>query len=66
MKKTKIAKLVIPVFHVDEDLSLEEQIARRVDELWQERGFGQWNDIGAWFQAKREVKEWHRQRLQRN
>lgn len=38
MKKTKQPEATSPVFQVDENVSLEEQIARRAHELWHQRG----------------------------
>jgi hypothetical protein len=61
-------KLTPPRLHVDENVSLEEQIAQRAHELWRQRGNhskpgSDWTD---WFQAEREITEWHRMRLQKN
>ena len=52
-----------PVLHVDESVSVEEQIAQRAQELWHERGRKPGADLADWFQAEREVNEWHQQRL---
>ncbi len=62
------SKLTPPGLHVDESVSLEEQIAQRAYELWQQRGHhskpgSDWTD---WFHAEREITEWHRKRLQPN
>jgi hypothetical protein len=38
MKKTTNHKTIGPVFEVHENVSLEEQIAQRAHELWQQRG----------------------------
>jgi hypothetical protein len=48
---------------VDEKVSLEEQIAQRAHELWAQRGREHGSDLADWFQAEREVNEWHQQRL---
>jgi hypothetical protein len=40
-------------------LCLDEQIARRADELWQQRGGGHGFDWADWFQAESEINEWH-------
>jgi len=49
--------------HVDETVSLEEQIAQRAHELWHQRGRQHGSDLADWYQAEREVNEWHQQRL---
>jgi hypothetical protein len=49
--------------HVDETISLEEQIAQRAHELWHQRGRQHGSDLADWFQAERELNEWHQQRL---
>ena len=54
-----------PVLRVDESVSLEEQIAQRAHELWQQRGREHGADMADWFQAEREVSEWHQQRLRK-
>jgi hypothetical protein len=61
------SKVTPPRLHVDESLSLEEQIAHRAYELRQQRGDhskpgSDWTD---WFHAEREITEWHRKRLQK-
>jgi hypothetical protein len=62
--KTKTAhNLYAPVLQVDENVSLEEQIARRAHELWQQRDREHGSDLTDWLQAEREVNEWHRERL---
>jgi hypothetical protein len=61
--KNKIMKANVPALHVDESVSLEEQIARRAHELWQQRRREPGADLLDWFQAEREVNEWHQQRL---
>ena len=64
MKRATIARMEDPVFSVDESLTREEQIAQRVQELWQLREFGCWNDTDTWVQAEREINEWHQKCLQ--
>ena len=61
--KTAHKKAAAPVLHVDESVSLEEQIAQRAHELWCQRGREHGSDLAHWFQAEREVNEWHQQRL---
>ena len=46
-------------FRVDENTSLEQQIAQRANELWQQRGCEHGGDLTDWLQAEREVKQWH-------
>jgi hypothetical protein len=50
-------------FNVDESASLDEQIARRVHELWQQRGRTPGHILTDWLQAEREINEWHQKRL---
>lgn len=50
-----------PALRVDETASLEEQIARRAHELWQQRGHAHGGDLDDWLRAEREVNEWHHQ-----
>jgi len=64
MKKTTNHKNAAPVFQVNENVSLEEQIAQRAHELWQQRGGEHGNDLTDWFRAQREINEWHQKRLQ--
>ena len=47
------------LLHVNENLNLEEQIAERAHELWQQRNGEHGNDLADWFQAEREINEWH-------
>ena len=47
----------------DENLSREEQIAERAYELWQHRNGGHGNELTDWFQAEREIDEWHQRQL---
>ena len=63
MKTKKVNKHEAPVLHVDERVSLEEQIAQRAHELWKQRGREHGSDLGDWLHAEREVNEWHQQRL---
>lgn len=61
-------KLTPPGLHVDENVSLEEQIAQRAYELWKQRGHHSkpGSDLTDWFHAEREITEWHHKRLQTN
>jgi hypothetical protein len=43
------------VLHAGESLSMEEQIARRAHELWQQRGHTEGADLDDWLQAEREL-----------
>ena len=52
------------VLQVDENLSLEEQIAQRAHELWHQRGREHGRDMDDWWQAEWEVNEWHQKRMQ--
>ena len=52
--------------HVDESASLDEQIARRVLELWRQRGRTPGHVLIDWLQAEREINEWHQQRLRKS
>ena len=61
--QTRIDKTVIPVLKVNENVSLEEQIAQRAHELWQHRDQRHGSDMADWFQAEREVNEWHQKRI---
>jgi hypothetical protein len=63
MKKKINSKGAAPILNVNENVSLEEQIACRAHELWQERGANHGSDLADWFQAEREVNEWHQKRL---
>jgi len=63
MKKTTNHKNAAPVFQVKENVSLEEQIAQRAHELWQQHGGEHGNDLTDWFDAEREINEWHQKRL---
>jgi uridine kinase len=51
---------------VDESTSLDEQIARRVHELWKQRGRTPGHVLTDWLQAEREINEWHQQRLRKS
>jgi hypothetical protein len=62
MKKSATPKTTGPIHHVNENVSLEEQIAQRAHELWYQRGRKHGNDLTDWFQAEREVTEWHQRR----
>jgi hypothetical protein len=63
MKTTTTPKTTAPILHVDENVCLEEQIAQRANELWRQRGHQHGNDLTDWFQAEREINEWHHRRL---
>jgi hypothetical protein len=64
MKKTNPHKrAAVPALRVDESVSLEEQIAQRAHELRHRRGRNHGSDMADWFQAEREVNEWHHLRL---
>jgi hypothetical protein len=63
MKKAEHKQKSQPVLHVDENLSREDQIAERAHELWQRRNGQHGNDLADWFQAEREIDEWHQRRL---
>jgi len=56
-------KAARPALHVDERVSLEEQIAQRAHELWHQRGREHGSDLADWFQAEREVNEWYHRRM---
>ena len=62
MKKTEHKEKSQPVLHVNENLNLEEQIAERAHELWQQRNGEHGSDLADWFQAEREINEWHQRR----
>lgn len=66
MKKTPTPKTAEPVFHVNENVSLEEQIAQRAHELWHQGGRKPGNDLDNWLQAEREINEWHQRRLKKH
>ncbi len=63
MKKTTTPKTTAPILHVNEHVSLEEQIAQRAYELWHQRRCRHGGDIDDWLQAEREINEWHQRRL---
>jgi hypothetical protein len=63
MKKTTTPKTTAPILHVNENVSLEEQIAQRAHELWHQRRCRHGGDIDDWLQAEREINEWHQRRL---
>jgi len=62
MKKTTNHKTIGPVFEVHENVSLEEQIAQRAHELWQQRGAEHGSDQTDWFRAEREINEYRHRR----
>lgn len=55
-----------PILKVDENVSLEEQIAQRAHELWHHGGRKPGCDLTDWFQAEREINEWHHRRLKKD
>jgi hypothetical protein len=59
MKKTEHKLKNQTVFHVKENFNLEEQVAERAHDLWQQRNGEHGNDLTHWFQAEREIAEWH-------
>ncbi len=59
MKMTEHKEKSRLVLQVNENLSLEEQIAERAHELWQQRNREHGSDLADWFQAQREIHEWH-------
>jgi hypothetical protein len=63
MKKTEHNERGRSVLDVNQNLSREEHIAERAHELWQQRNGEHGNDLADWFQAEREIKEWHHRRL---
>ena len=63
MKNKATHKAAAPVLRVNENVSLEEQIAQRAHELWQQRNREHGSDLTDWLQAEREVNEWHQHRL---
>ena len=66
MNKLKTPKKTASILHVDENASLEEQIARRAHELWHQRRHEHGNDLTDWLQAEREINEWHQRRLKKD
>ncbi len=59
MKKTEHKANSHPVLHVNENVSLEEQVAERAHELWQQRNREHGSHLADWFQAQREIHDWH-------
>jgi len=64
MKNKTNHKTTAPVFQVNQNVSLEEQIAQSAHEIWQQRGGTQRSDLCDWFQAEQEINEWHQKRLE--
>ena len=62
MNKISAANVSTPILQVNENVSLEEQIAERAHELWRQRGHKHGSDLIDWLQAEREIKEWHQKR----
>jgi Protein of unknown function (DUF2934) len=56
----------VPILHVNENTSLEEQIAQRAYELWHHGDRKPGSDLTDWFQAEREINEWHQRRLKKD
>jgi hypothetical protein len=63
MKKTRKLEESTPILVVDENVSLEDQIARRANELWQHRNREHGYDFADWLRAEQEIAEWHHERL---
>ena len=66
MKKSTTQKTIVPILHMNENVSLEEQIAQRAHELWHQCGHEHGNDLTDWLQAEREINEWHQRRLKKD
>ena len=62
MKKKEHKEKKQSVLPVNENLSLEEQVAERAHELWQQHNGEHGNDLAHWFQAEREINEWLQRR----
>jgi Protein of unknown function (DUF2934) len=62
MKKITDPKASPPNFQINENSSPEEQVAQRARELWHRRGCKPGDEWADWFQAEREVNEWHQRR----
>jgi hypothetical protein len=63
MKKTPKTKKAPSIVDVDQTVSLEEQIARRAHDIWLQGGRESGNDWTHWFQAEREINDWHHKHL---
>jgi hypothetical protein len=63
MKTKTTPKTAAVALHVNENVSLEEQIAQRAYELWHRRSREHGADLTDWLQAEREINEWHQTRL---
>jgi len=63
MKQKSIQENSAPILRVDESVCLEEQIAQRAQELWQQRGREHGHDLTDWLRAEREINKWHQQKL---
>jgi hypothetical protein len=66
MKTKTSLKAITPVLLVNENVSLEEQIAQRAHELWRLRSRAHGSDLSDWLQAEREINEWHQKRRKGN
>jgi hypothetical protein len=66
MNKISAAKVTTPILQVNENVSLEEQIAQRAHELWRQCGHKHGGDLIDWLQAEREINEWHQKRLKKD
>jgi len=62
MNKAKRKSNGVNGYSVNENISLEEQIAQRAHEIWKEGGCCCGNDLAHWFRAEREIMEYHQQR----
>jgi len=56
MKTKTTHKTAAPAFQVDENVSMEEQIAQRAHGLWLQRGGEHGSDLTDWLQAERELE----------
>jgi Protein of unknown function (DUF2934) len=63
MKTKMTPKTTSPVLLVNENVSLEEQIAQRAHQLWRLRSRGHGSDLNDWLQAEREINEWYQKRV---
>jgi hypothetical protein len=66
MKNKTISNKNGPGFLVNEKVSLEEQIAHRAHELWEQRNHGLGDDLTDWLRAEQEINEWHHSRLKKD
>jgi hypothetical protein len=66
MKSSRTRRTAAPLLQVNENVSLEEQIAQRAHELWQHRDREHGSDLDDWLAAEREIREWHQKRLRKD